>query len=46
MMEKTAMILAKHLKDEGIEYAFGIPGGEVLEILEAIRKVGIKFNFR
>ncbi|WP_164985092.1 thiamine pyrophosphate-binding protein [Ammoniphilus sp. CFH 90114] len=42
-MEKTAMILAKHLKEEGIEYAFGIPGGEVLELLEAFRLVGIEF---
>jgi acetolactate synthase-1/2/3 large subunit len=42
-MESTAMILAKHLKEEGIEYAFGIPGGEVLEILESFRKVGIQF---
>lgn len=42
-MLKTAMILAKHLKEEGIEYAFGIPGGEVLELLEAFRQVGIKF---
>ncbi|MEH7342491.1 thiamine pyrophosphate-binding protein [Bacillus sp. JJ1532] len=42
-MEKTAMILAKSLKEVGIDYAFGIPGGEVLEILEAFRKVGIEF---
>lgn len=42
-MEKTALILAKHLKEEGVKYAYGIPGGEVLEIVEAFRQVGIKF---
>jgi acetolactate synthase-1/2/3 large subunit len=42
-MEKTALILAKHLKEEGVEYAYGIPGGEVLEIIEAFRQVGIQF---
>ena len=42
-MPKTADIIAQALKREGVEYAFGIPGGEVLELLEAFRKAGIRF---
>jgi acetolactate synthase-1/2/3 large subunit len=40
---RTADIIAQALYEEGIRYAFGIPGGEVLEVLDALRKVGIKF---
>jgi acetolactate synthase-1/2/3 large subunit len=40
---KTAEIIAQALKQEGVRYAFGIPGGEVLDLLEAFRKAGIKF---
>lgn len=36
-------IIARVLKEEGVRYAFGIPGGEVLELLEALRKAGIRF---
>jgi acetolactate synthase-1/2/3 large subunit len=39
----TAEIIAQALKEEGVRHAFGIPGGEVLEVLEAFRKAGIKF---
>lgn len=42
-MPKTADIIAHALKAEGVRYAFGIPGGEVLELLEAFRKAGIRF---
>lgn len=42
-MPKTADLIAQALKEEGVRYAFGIPGGEVLELLEAFRKAGIKF---
>jgi acetolactate synthase-1/2/3 large subunit len=40
---RTADIIAHALYEDGVRYAFGIPGGEVLELLEAFRKVGIKF---
>jgi len=40
---KTADIIAAALYEDGIRHAFGIPGGEVLELLEAFRKAGIKF---
>lgn len=39
----TATIIARALKDAGVRYAFGIPGGEVLELLEALRRTGIEF---
>ena len=42
-MPKTADIIASALYEDGVRFAFGIPGGEVLELLEAFRKVGIKF---
>ena len=42
-MPKTADIIAHALYDEGVRHAFGIPGGEVLELLEAFRNTGIKF---
>jgi len=40
---KTAEIIAQALYEEGVRHAFGIPGGEVLELLEAFRKTGIQF---
>lgn len=42
-MTKTTDIIARALKQQGVRYAFGIPGGEVLELLEAFRKAGIRF---
>ena len=42
-MPKTADIIAQALKAAGVRYAFGIPGGEVLELLEAFRRAGIRF---
>jgi acetolactate synthase I/II/III large subunit len=40
---KTADIIAAALKERGVQYAYGIPGGEVLELLDAFRKAGIRF---
>ncbi len=42
-MPKTAEIIAQALSREGVRHAFGIPGGEVLELLEAFRAANIKF---
>lgn len=36
-------VLVKTLENNGIEYIFGIPGEENLELLESIRKSSIKF---
>lgn len=42
-MPRTAEIIARALKEHGVRYAFGIPGGEVLDLLEAFRRSGIRF---
>lgn len=43
-MTTTADILARRLHAAGCRHAFGIPGGEVLAIIEALDKAGIKFT--
>jgi acetolactate synthase-1/2/3 large subunit len=40
---KTSDIIAAALREQGVQYAYGIPGGEVLELLDAFRKAGIRF---
>jgi acetolactate synthase-1/2/3 large subunit len=40
---KTTEIIAAALKERGVTHAFGIPGGEVLELLDAFRRAGIEF---
>lgn len=42
-MPRTTDIIAAALKENGVTHAFGIPGGEVLDLLEAFRKAGIEF---
>src|SRR5829696_6287155 len=43
LVPKTTEIIAAALRESGVTHAFGIPGGEVLELLEAFRKAGIEF---
>ena len=38
-----AEVLARTLRDAGAVHMFGLPGGEVLDFLEAARRVGIRF---
>src|SRR3989338_11340564 len=40
---KAAELLVKVLENEGVEYIFGIPGEENLDLLEALRTSKIKF---
>lgn len=40
---KTAELFAQALKNEGVQYVFGVPGEETLELLEALRKTGLEF---
>jgi len=40
---RSADVLAKRLYNAGCRYAFGMPGGEVLTILDALRAAGIEF---
>jgi len=39
----VAQLLAETLYEEGVRTAYGLPGGEVVEILDALRQVGIEF---
>ncbi len=39
----NAEAIARALAAEGVEYAFGLPGGEVVVLIDALRRVGIKF---
>ncbi len=44
MTEPTcAEVLARTLRHAGVDVMFGLPGGEILDFLEAARQVGIRF---
>ncbi len=36
-------VIARRLYDAGCRYAFGIPGGEVIAMMDALQKAGIEF---
>ncbi|MDJ0995659.1 MAG: thiamine pyrophosphate-binding protein [Dinoroseobacter sp.] len=40
---RAADVVARRLYEEGCRWAFGMPGGEVLTLLDALRKAGIEF---
>ena len=40
---RTADIIARRLYEANVRFAFGIPGGEVLTIIDALEDAGIKF---
>lgn len=40
---RAADILARRLYDAGCRHAFGMPGGEVLTMVDALEKAGIRF---
>jgi len=42
-MATCASVIAHTLKGFGIRRMFGLPGGEILDLIEACRKVGIEF---
>ena len=39
----TAHTVARYLRDQGVKRAFGVPGGELVELIEAFRRVDIPF---
>lgn len=43
MTDRAADVLARRLYDAGCRHAFGIPGGEVLTLVDALTKAGIQF---
>lgn len=40
---RAADVLAKRLYEAGCRYAFGLPGGEVLTLIDALESAGIQF---
>ena len=42
-MPTCADVLARTLRDAGVTRMFGLPGGEMLDFLEAARRAGIRF---
>lgn len=42
-MATTAAAVARALADRGVDRAFGLPGGEVLVLIDELRKAGIDF---
>ena len=42
-MSNSAEIIGKRLYQAGCRRAFGIPGGEVLDLMQGLKKSGIEF---
>ena len=42
-MSISAEIIGKRLYQEGCRRAFGIPGGEVLDLMQGLKNSGIEF---
>ena len=42
-MATVAQLIAERLQEAGIRHAFGIPGGEVLSLVDALQETGIRF---
>ena len=43
-MKRAADLLARRLHEAGCRHAFGMPGGEVLTLVDALEKAGIAFH--
>jgi acetolactate synthase I/II/III large subunit len=43
-MTTVAEVVADHLHAAGVRFAFGMPGGETVEVLDALRRRGIRFE--
>ena len=44
MTDTSATIIARHLAGAGCRHVFGMPGGEVLVLLDALRDAGVEFT--
>ena len=40
---KASVFLARYLKSQGLERAFGLPGGEAIPLMEGLRQVDVPF---
>ena len=43
-MATVAEVIAQELRTAGVDRAFGLPGGEVLALIDALRRAGIAFT--
>lgn len=43
-MTRAADLLARRLHEAGCRHAFGMPGGEVLTVVDALERAGIRFH--
>ena len=43
LMPTCADVLARTLRDAGITRLYGLPGGEILDFIEAARRAGLTF---
>ena len=43
MTATVAEVLAQTIKTAGVEIVFGLPGGENVEVMEALRQQGLRF---
>jgi len=43
MADRAADVLARRLHEAGIRFAFGIPGGETLVLMDALARAGIRY---
>ena len=41
--QTVAEVLVQRLKEAGVEVVFGLPGGENVDVMEALRQAGIRF---
>jgi acetolactate synthase-1/2/3 large subunit len=42
-MPTYAEVMARSLAERGVEYVFGLPGGEILAFVDACRRAGLRF---
>jgi len=42
-MEKASEAAAKALKEAGVKFVFGVPGGEITDLMEGLRNQGVQF---
>ncbi len=42
-MATHAEVIANSLAESGVEFVFGVPGGEVLALIDACRRAGLRF---
>ncbi len=40
---KASVFMARYLRSQGLERAFGLPGGEAIPLMEGLRQVGVPF---